>query len=310
MRDNDIGLHLIDDDLYARWAFRIRGTNGGAPVDRFLFDPAGFDGKELDMSLACHALKEDALVEYGRIISQLRSDIRERAQEVAVDNDRQLSGSTDSPMRFARELYRKYSRIDRVLNEPKSEVQPRDVLVPARRRRLNVSQVSNSTLSAIVEQYRRRDHRLSDLSQMYNVTPNLVKNLVRDPDSATGYLATLLGKRDRKSRLLREVTHQAEMLVEQGRNIWRASQVREAVRSGDGGAPTDAFVAKVLRNHLHMRYKKVKRTPYPCNWDINVVKRQRYSETMVQLLQAGKRVLCIDETALVVSDNRQRKWCR
>ena len=52
----------------------------------------------------------------------------------------------------------------------------------------------------------------------------------------------------------------------------------------------------MLRNHLGMRYKKVKKVTFQGNSEQNLVKRHLYCKVMLKLLDQGKRVLNIDET--------------
>ena len=63
-----------------------------------------------------------------------------------------------------------------------------------------------------------------------------------------------------------------------------------------------------MKTELGMRYKKILPVSIHANSPKNLVCRQRFALKFLELLQAGKTILNIDETWLGMSDFRRRKW--
>ena len=71
---------------------------------------------------------------------------------------------------------------------------------------------------------------------------------------------------------------------------------------------TNAFVAKVLREKMNMRFRKVKRIPFGGNTDRSLFLRFECAKTLITLLEAKKRLVSIDESWLQEADMRRRCW--
>ena len=71
---------------------------------------------------------------------------------------------------------------------------------------------------------------------------------------------------------------------------------------------TDALVGDVLKKHFKMSYRVLKRAAYQGNSQRCLVTRMLYAKKMFELLQAGKRIINIDETWLPHLDFRGKKW--
>ena len=68
-------------------------------------------------------------------------------------------------------------------------------------------------------------------------------------------------------------------------------------------------MAKVLRNNLRMRYRRVKRTSPNANSEDCMSKRHECAKVLLRELDAGKRIINIDETWIGEMDYRRYKWC-
>ena len=69
-------------------------------------------------------------------------------------------------------------------------------------------------------------------------------------------------------------------------------------------------VRVVLREDYKMSYRVLKKAAYQGNSQRCLVTRMLYAKKMFELLDAGKRIINIDETWLPHLDFRNRKWRR
>ena len=67
-------------------------------------------------------------------------------------------------------------------------------------------------------------------------------------------------------------------------------------------------VRNVMKKELDMRYKKVKPVSLHANSAKNLVLRQQFALKYIELLQAGKIFINVDETWLGMTDFRRMKW--
>ena len=87
-----------------------------------------------------------------------------------------------------------------------------------------------------------------------------------------------------------------------------ATSVRKALLEGIGVEAKKPEIRRVMRAHLGMRYRKIIPISVHGNSDKNLVLRQQFALNLIQLLEAGKTLLNIDESWLGMSDFRRRKW--
>ena len=67
-------------------------------------------------------------------------------------------------------------------------------------------------------------------------------------------------------------------------------------------------MAKVLRKHFNMSYRRIQRNAYLANTNSSLVRRQEYAKIMLPLLASGKRIINIDESTIPFLDFRNCKW--
>lgn len=67
-------------------------------------------------------------------------------------------------------------------------------------------------------------------------------------------------------------------------------------------------IAKIMREDLGMRYRKVQSVSLKANSDRNRILRQQFALKLIDTLEKGKTILNVDETWLGMSDFRRRKW--
>ena len=63
-------------------------------------------------------------------------------------------------------------------------------------------------------------------------------------------------------------------------------------------------MASIMKKDLGMSYRKIQPVTLRTNSERNLVLKQKFALTLIQLLQSGKKVLNIDQTWLGMSDFR------
>ena len=64
----------------------------------------------------------------------------------------------------------------------------------------------------------------------------------------------------------------------------------------------------IMRNHMLMKYKKVKVISFQANSPKNLILRRQFAETFLMLDLYGKRIINVDETWVGETDFRRRRW--
>ena len=65
----------------------------------------------------------------------------------------------------------------------------------------------------------------------------------------------------------------------------------------------------MMKKELKMRFRKVRTLSTGANSDRTLILRQQFALEFLNLVQAGKTIINIDETWLGMSDFRHTKWC-
>ena len=142
----------------------------------------------------------------------------------------------------------------------------------------------------------------------HSIKVPLVSRLVQQARKDRNFLAEMLEKESNRELTSLAIARRANVILEQGGNIWKAGHLLGPLNYNDGVSTTVQAVRKVLRHDLGLRFRKVKTIPYQGNMQRCLVLRQKYALTMIEILLSGKRVLNIDETFLISTDFRRCKW--
>ena len=67
-------------------------------------------------------------------------------------------------------------------------------------------------------------------------------------------------------------------------------------------------LASIMKQDLNMSFKKIKTVTLRTNSEKNLVLRQQFAIKLIELMQAGKRIINVDQTWLGMSDFRRMKW--
>ena len=77
-----------------------------------------------------------------------------------------------------------------------------------------------------------------------------------------------------------------------------------------GSSLSTAFVARVLRTELKMRWKKITRVDPPTNKTRSLVLRHLSAKVFLNLLDQDLRLINVDETWLDTMEFRRRRWVK
>ena len=92
--------------------------------------------------------------------------------------------------------------------------------------------------------------------------------------------------------------------------IASAVQVKQRVQEDSEAQVSRQKVRQVLREELHLRYRRTKKVPQQANSERCKVLRQQYALTLLSLLEQGKRIIQVDETWLNESNFTRLTWNR
>ena len=67
-------------------------------------------------------------------------------------------------------------------------------------------------------------------------------------------------------------------------------------------------VVSVIKKDMGMRYRKINAISVHTNSNKNLVLRQQFALKLITLMHQGKRILNVDQSWLVMTDFRRRKW--
>ena len=151
-------------------------------------------------------------------------------------------------------------------------------------------------IQAIIDDVTRGLLKHEEAAIKHGVSSMLVGRLLRayrqNPDFVAEY-ATKLHARSNKSSLVMTAVTDFKSAEQQ---IWKAEQLAGYIMDTRQVQLSNAFVASVMRNHLGMRYKKVRRIPWQGNTERAVVLRCLSSKLFLEGLDQGVRYLSVDET--------------
>ena len=92
-----------------------------------------------------------------------------------------------------------------------------------------------------------------------------VGNLMRKAKANVKYIQELRTKQEEKQHLQDVVVSETRGLLRQQKIIHKASMVKHIVEDNHGLLVKDQLIYKIFREHLGMRYKKVKRIAFKGN---------------------------------------------
>jgi len=150
---------------------------------------------------------------------------------------------------------------------------------------------------------------LKDVAKEYHVSQTVVSLLVKKVKTNPNYFRELLARQDEWSSKLDRARSVIEDMVSKNEFIDSAAQVQKLILNKTTLDLKEYRVRKILTFDFGMSYKKIKSVALHANSDKNRILRQRFAIELVNLLNAGKRIINVDESWLGMTDFRRQKWC-
>ena len=180
----------------------------------------------------------------------------------------------------------------------------------AKRKRLNLSQISAEMRAEIVKiaASKTRTHR--ELGELFNVRTSAVTQLASALKRSKSTIAKRRAKELKRSHEEAAIISVVRGLIRERCSIWNAKQVRDLVMEQTELKVSMSKVLGVMKTQLRLSYRKIKRVPFAGNLERNKVLRCLYAQKMLQVYQSGQRVINVDESWLPSADFRRRRWKR
>ena len=163
-------------------------------------------------------------------------------------------------------------------------------------------------IKSILAAAKKPFHRHQDIAQQFRVTSSLVGRLVRESRRQPEKME----KRCQDEKLHEEkrtaIRDVAKSLISLNMPIYRAGQIKEAVKELTELEVDDLLVRRVMRKELKMGYRLAKQVPMQSNSERCLVLRQQYSLRMLPLLDVGRRIINVDESWLNQTRFLRRTW--
>ena len=105
------------------------------------------------------------------------------------------------------------------------------------------------------------------------------------------------------------IMEQVDSMVKDHTFVDSVAMVKEKLEEATSHTWKSWEIKHVLRDELHMRYKKIKHVSVHANSQKNLVLRQQFALELIKHIHAGKTILNVDESWLGMSDFRRMKWC-
>ena len=126
----------------------------------------------------------------------------------------------------------------------------------------------------------------------FGITSRLVSQLICRIKKEPDYVNELRKQENHKECKLQLTVDTISEHEKKG--IWTTAQVVEAVKRQYGFSISNAYAAKVLKEHFNMSYTMVSHQKPGVNAPRSLVVRSLYAKKMIQLLEQGYRVVNVD----------------
>ena len=91
----------------------------------------------------------------------------------------------------------------------------------------------------------------------------IMRNVRKNPDLLDEIESMEIDKAMKKKKVVSAV----DEIIQGGGSIWNIAQVREKACIPGAGPISDAYISRILRTELHMKYKRVKKLAWKGNDD-------------------------------------------
>ena len=149
---------------------------------------------------------------------------------------------------------------------------------------------------------------MTDVAKEYRVTVACVSNLVRVAKKVPGFLRELQDKDYRKQESKDKIFKIILDMLQNGAYLSSVRFIRDQIQKLHKIEIKESQMKQLMVQDFGMRYKKVKEISYTSNDDKNLILRQQFAKTFINLDLNKKVIINIDESWINMTDFRRRRW--
>lgn len=182
-----------------------------------------------------------------------------------------------------------------------------DVAPPrAKRRRLRDLNVQEQAHIIHAVQHDFQQHK--DVAAQYKIHPTLVGRLIKKNKADPFFLSKHLRKEQEKKAQTEATVHVVSKLLQRGAPIESSKKVQDEILTTFNLEVQGSMIRTTMKKQLHMSFRTVKKIPKQGNTERCLVLRQQYALKLLPLLEAGRRVINVDESWLRDTTFFRKLW--
>jgi len=275
---------------------------------RLLFSPKGFVLENPDLDLDSYRLDAAVLRDYGNYISDVRKQIRALAERLDTSVGLDIGLQVAVTARVARKM----SRWNQMTQKESSTTDHRAFIEETsesmRKRVKKRQKVSHTEILSLAHRVLVENEYVADAAKAFRISAarvsQLVKRVSKDITTLEAMRQQHYDSRNREAIIRQQILS----MLAQRRYLDSCETVRLYIKGQTDLDPSRGEVLRVMKDQLHMRFKKVQRGPIHLNSVRNRILRQQGATRMLQLINEGKILINIDESWLNECDFRRMKW--
>ena len=304
----EVPLFLLKDDLKSLDTTQNTVARGRPRELKKYFDPEDYSKENESLLCEERKLSSDDLHQFQLQVFEIQEKLKKRALDEHFRKAREDGLPEEESERIVSKLHRSYTRKTRGLRLQGRQERSLNIENRPCRQKRRMKDLSLEDKIQIAFEITVLKRLFSDISESHSVKMALIQSIASKVKHNPAFFRELRSRCEHKDRCEDAVKVTTSQQLEEGVLIEKAQQIKERVKADHQLDVSQSLVRQVFKQHLGMKYKKIKRTMYTANREKNLCLRFEYSKVMISLLQEKMRVINVDETWIGESDFRRRKW--
>lgn len=214
----------------------------------------------------------------------------------------------DAAERHGKKIRNRGSGVHRDPNEIKHQEYIEDVPIPHRKKCRTKNKIELSEKIYICHQVIHQMKPLRQVAKEHRVTQSWISRLVQKVRKNHNLLSELLAAKEHDEIMKEEAGNAVISMYKHGNYLNSIKYMQEKLKEEYGIEIKYWKLMQLLVHNLDMKYKKVKPISMRANDPKNLILRQQFAKSFLDLDFKKKRVWNVDETWLGMTDFRRRKW--
>ena len=177
-----------------------------------------------------------------------------------------------------------------------------------RRRGKHTAKITTMQQLDIADRVIRGCEPISDLAKEFRVSQSRISQIVSLVRKKPEVIRERISKETEQAMEDEDLALFVETKLDKGEVLVRADDVRKDFEQENGLSFKVHRVRKVMRERLGLKYNKIVPLPVHGNSERCLVQRQQCALEFFRQLEAGKRIINIDESWIASGDYRRRSW--